>query len=452
MSALVPRLVRVSLGAGAAAVLVWVVCALLRRAAAPARLRKLLWLAVAVRFLCPVTLRVPLPCPPSAEWTGAAVTVRRYTVELNAALPGGTAAGGTEPVLQRLVLAVWVLGVLFLMIRAARAEVRLRRMVALACKTPDGAYNCAAVQSPFTLGALRPRIYLPETLTGADRAAVLLHERTHMRRGDALLKPLYYLTACLHWWNPLAWFAFRQFCREMEAACDEAATQGLTGAGRAQYCECLYRFAAPTGAPGALNFGGGSLKQRIAHILRYRKPTRPAMVCCVLVACLTAALCLAKPGFAEPDTTPAAQQVLPEETAEPEPEETAFLCPLTGYRYISALPDSAHRGIDLAADAGTPVFSSAAGTVTTTAYHYSMGYWVILSHGTDSEGHTWQTVYAHLLNQPQVAAGDTVDAGQQIGEVGSTGNSTGNHLHLELLCDGEPVNPQDFIDFRAGTE
>lgn len=55
---------------------------------------------------------------------------------------------------------------------------------------------------------------------------MLLHEQTHIRRGDPLTKPLFYAVACLHWFNPLAWLAFCTFERDMEAACDEAAVRG----------------------------------------------------------------------------------------------------------------------------------------------------------------------------------------------------------------------------------
>ena len=84
---------------------------------------------------------------------------------------------------------------------------------------------------------------LPPALQGPDRAAVLRHERTHIRRGDTLTKPLFYALACLHWWNPLAWLAFRQFERAAEQACDEAAVRGATPAERTAYCESLLRFA-----------------------------------------------------------------------------------------------------------------------------------------------------------------------------------------------------------------
>ena len=202
-------------------------CALLRRLRAPSKLLCLLWLAVGLRFLLPggipVSIRQPGSAAPIRQATAA---VQALTVP--AALPAqalpGAAGSATLPGstfnIWVLLAAVWAAGVVVLLVRAAAGYCRLRRMVTLACKTPDGCYTCAAVVTPFTLGVLHSRIYMPQSLQGPPRRAVLLHERTHIRRGDPITKPLYYLAACLHWWNPLAWLAFRQFEQYMELACD----------------------------------------------------------------------------------------------------------------------------------------------------------------------------------------------------------------------------------------
>ena len=200
-------------------------CALLRRLRAPSKLLCLLWLAVGLRFLLPGGIPVSIRQPGSAapiQQAGAVVQALTVPAELPAqALPG---AAGSAPLPGSMfniwvaLAAIWAAGVVVLLVRAAAGYCRLRRMVTLACKTPDGCYTCAAVATPFTLGVLRPRIYMPQSLQGAPRQAVLLHERTHIRRGDPITKPLYYLAACLHWWNPLAWLAFRQFEQYMELA------------------------------------------------------------------------------------------------------------------------------------------------------------------------------------------------------------------------------------------
>ena len=214
---------------GVAALAAWAVCRLLRRAHAPSRLLCWLWLAVGLRFVLPWGIPLRLPRPQNESLATAADAVQELG-ELPA-LPVPAPAAITAaplPWYARLtpwhaLAAVWAVGVLVLAVRAVAGYIRLKRSVALACKGPDGCYGGACVAAPFTLGILRPRIYLPDSLQGAARRAVLMHEQTHIRRRDPLVKPLFYAVAALHWFNPLAWLAFREFERDMEAACDEAA-------------------------------------------------------------------------------------------------------------------------------------------------------------------------------------------------------------------------------------
>ena len=100
-----------------------------------------------------------------------------------------------------------------------------------------------------------------------------------------------------------------------------------------------------------------------------------------------------------------------------------------------------HKGIDIGAAKGTAIKAAAAGTVTTAAYGYNGGYGnhVIISHGNGV-----QTLYGHC-NTLTVSAGQKVSQGQQIATVGSTGASTGNHLHLEIRVNGVAQNPQNYL-------
>ena len=100
-----------------------------------------------------------------------------------------------------------------------------------------------------------------------------------------------------------------------------------------------------------------------------------------------------------------------------------------------------HKGVDIGASKGTPIAAAAAGTVTVAQYGYNGGYgnYVIVSHGNGI-----QTVYAHC-NSLNVSVGQSVAQGQQIATVGNTGNSTGNHLHLEIRVNGVAQNPQNYL-------
>lgn len=99
-----------------------------------------------------------------------------------------------------------------------------------------------------------------------------------------------------------------------------------------------------------------------------------------------------------------------------------------------------HKGNDYAAPAGTPIYAAAAGTVMIAGYSYSAGYWVVINHGNGLV-----TKYMHMYQMPLVSAGDSVVKGQHIGGVGTTGQSTGNHLHFQVELNGVAVNPSNYL-------
>ena len=124
-----------------------------------------------------------------------------------------------------------------------------------------------------------------------------------------------------------------------------------------------------------------------------------------------------------------------------DPANSALLqSPLQEFKYISRVMDGTHRGTDVTADAGTPVYAAQDGAVTVAEYNSVFGNWVGIDHGAGADGHRWNTVYAHL-DDLTVQAGQVVKAGDLIGHVGSTGNSTGNHLHFEVMIDGVLIDP-----------
>ena len=470
-----------SLWGGAAALAAWVVCRLLCRAHAPSRFLCWLWLAVGLRFVLPFGIPLALPRPQNTQLAEAADTVQALTQpeltapDLPAMVPAAPAAPApwyTTLTVWHLLAAVWAVGVALLAVRAVWGYLRLSRQVALACKTPDGCFSGPCVPTPFTLGLLRPRVYLPAGLAGPAREAVILHERTHIRRGDPLTKPLFYAVACLHWFNPLAWLAFREFERDMEAACDEAAVRGQSPAARSAYCESILRFAMQgRGVPGSLAFGQGSAKTRIVHLLHYRRLGAGAMALCAVVIAASMTACMMQPTLQ--DTPATGETAATPETAQPEetPAPTAapevvtaassqlplledpansplFIDPVPDYKYISRFKNNSHRGDDLHAAAGTDVLAAADGVVVTADKHYSYGNFVVIDHGTNSEGYSWRTLYAHLQSYT-VEAGQSVTQGQVIGYAGSTGQSTGNHCHFEVFVDNTLTSPRWFTAYHG---
>lgn len=466
---------------GIAALAVWAVCKLLRRAHAPSRLLCWLWLAVGLRFVLPWGIPLHLPRPQSAPVAAAADTVQELgelplVPPIASAAPAAAAAAVSPlPWYARLTpwhaaAAVWAVGVAVLAVHGVVGYIRLKRRVALACKTPDGCYSGACVAVPFTLGVVRPRIYMPDHVQGAARQAVLLHEQTHIRRHDTLTKPLFYAVACLHWFNPLTWLAFRELSHDMEAACDEAAVRGRSLPERSAYCASLLQFAAQGRAvPGSLSFGAGGVKARIVHLLHYRRLGAGALALCVAVVGLCATACMVRPRVdAAPEPQTEAAEIQTPETAapasSPAPAVNAastavlpnlhdaansprFLCPVQ-YESVIRFMGNGHRGDDLRADAGTEIHAAADGVVVVAQEHYSWGNFVEIDHGTDADGLRWATLYAHMQSYT-VQEGQTVHAGDVIGYVGSTGNSTGPHCHFEMYVGGVLLQPRYFTDYGA---
>ena len=457
-----------SLWGGAAALGALAVSAVLRRAHTPSRLLCWLWLAVGLRFAVPWGIPLTLPRPQNQQLAQAADTVQALAegpapaplpaVQAPAVTAAQAAPWYTQLTVWHLLAAVWAVGMLVLAVRALWGYRRLARTVATACKTADGCYSGACVPAPFTLGILRPRIYLPEGLDGETRRAVLLHEQTHLRRHDPQVKPLFYAVVCLHWFNPLVWLAFRQLEQAMEAACDEAAVRGCDAAARNAYCESILHYALQSRmAPGSLAFGQGSVKSRIVHLLHYRKIGAGALLVCAAVVGLCTVACMVKPRMA---AAPAVTEAATEPVALPVPETTApavdvlglpnlddpansprLRCPVEYIRFSAFCGDHGHRGDDLVAETGTPVYAAADGTVTQATYHYSWGNFVQLDHGTGPDDCHWTTLYSQLESYT-VEPGQAVKAGDLIGYVGSTGYSTGPHLHFEVKADSTLVSPR----------
>lgn len=114
----------------------------------------------------------------------------------------------------------------------------------------------------------------------------------------------------------------------------------------------------------------------------------------------------------------------------------SFIWPVPNYTYVSRWMSSGHRGADICAAYGTTIIASDSGTVIAAGWHYSYGNYVEIDHGNG-----YKTLYAHM-SAISVTQGQAVSQGDKIGEVGSTGNSTGNHCHFEMFYNGALFSAQ----------
>ncbi len=183
---------------------------------------------------------------------------------------------------------VWAAGAAGMAVYAAVSDLRLRRRVRESVPLEGNVRLCDGISTPFLLGLIRPKIYLPASLPEADRGWVLAHEKAHLRRGDPWWKALGFVLLTVYWFDPLAWLCFALFCRDLETACDEAVIRNYSVQDRQSYAETLLRCSAPGFSLAApLAFSEGNVKGRIRAIAGYKKP---AVVFSVLAVALSLGL------------------------------------------------------------------------------------------------------------------------------------------------------------------
>lgn len=153
-------------------------------------------------------------------------------------------------------------------------------------------YVCDQIKSPFILGILNPKIYLPAGMNEAAYQNIIQHEATHLKRGDQFWKPLGYLLASVYWFQPLCWVAYVFFCKDMELACDERATMGMQKSEKASYCQTLLACSTNRQILAAcpVAFGEVGVKERVKHVLNYKKPAF-GIVLVACVVCIVTVVC-----------------------------------------------------------------------------------------------------------------------------------------------------------------
>lgn len=279
---------------------------------APRWLLCVLWALAAVRLVCPVSIESVLSLIPSAEpvqpeivYSAApAITSGIPAVDaivnppLQAAFtPSPAQSANPLQILTWIAAWVWLGGCAVLVLYAVVSALRLRLRVRTAVRLEGNVFQSEFVPSPFILGVLRPRIYLPFSLEPGAQDMVLAHERAHLRRGDQLWKPLGFLLLTAYWFNPVCWLAYVLFCRDIEAACDEKVVRELGDGCKAAYSRALLQCSVPrrmiTACP--LAFGETGVKGRIKSVLNYKKPAFWLVLAAVVVSIAVAVCFLTDP-------------------------------------------------------------------------------------------------------------------------------------------------------------
>lgn len=285
---------------------------------APKKYSYALWLVAAFRLVCPVsiesafslfnlrfslgkTVGVTLRDVPTHSISDYIPPAQNITVTpdiIPTPTPGFTdnlpivpsAPSVAEPTitLMGILAIIWCAGIAALLIYGVVSYIKLKRQMSTAVLLEDNIRQAAGIRSPFILGFIRPKIYIPYHLSDAELSYVLAHERYHLKRGDHIVKPLAFLILVIHWFNPLVWLAFHLMVKDMEMSCDEKVLSDDDSI-RKDYSSTLLSFAAGRSfpAPSPLSFGEGSVKSRIKNILNWKKPalwlTAAAIIICIAV-------------------------------------------------------------------------------------------------------------------------------------------------------------------------
>lgn len=193
--------------------------------------------------------------------------------------------------------AVWLFGIAVLLIYTLISYLRLKRKVGTAVKLRDNIYQSENVVSPFVLGLIKPKIYLPFNISTQDMNHVISHEQAHISRKDYLWKPLGFLILTLHWFNPLVWVGYILLCRDIELACDEKVVKELNNEQRADYSEALLTCSVNRKMIAAcpLAFGEVGVKNRVKSVLNYKKPAFWIIVIAIIVSIAVAVCFLTNP-------------------------------------------------------------------------------------------------------------------------------------------------------------
>ena len=272
---------------------------------APKWVNVLLWGIVAVRLAFPFSIESALSLIPSAETIPPNIGMNT-TPTINSGI--NTINNAVNPIISQsntpmagasvnplqitigIFEYIWIFGMIALALYTAISYWRLHRKVDTAVRYKDNIFQSENVKSPFVLGIIKPRIYLPFNMNGQDLEHVVAHEQAHIHRKDHWWKPLGFLLLTIHWFNPLMWLAYVLLCRDIELACDEKVIKELGNEQRADYTQALVACSVNRRMIAAcpLAFGEVGVKERVKSVMNYKKPafwvTILAVIACVIVA------------------------------------------------------------------------------------------------------------------------------------------------------------------------
>ncbi len=288
-------------------VILFVIIARLFLRKAPKIFSYALWAVVLVRLLCPFSFESAIGLLPSNTQPIPQNIVYQDVPQIDTGIrivdnavnhilpPVVTPEVSVNPIQIWIFIArcIWLLGIAVIVVYSIVSLIKLRRELIGATPLEKNINIVDHIDSPFVMGFVRPKIYLPSSLTDSERVFIIRHEKTHIKRLDHITRILGFITLSVHWFNPLVWIAFVLSGKDMETSCDESVMKKMNTDIRADYSEALLKFA--TGkkliAATPLAFGEGDTKDRVKNVMKYKKPVIwMSAICLILVGVVTVSL------------------------------------------------------------------------------------------------------------------------------------------------------------------
>ena len=262
-----------------------------------------LWSIVGFRLCCPVSFKSvisifninPVQQPTDIVTNSGTMNyidapINMITPQANSDIIGGADASVTTIVEHNFIdflPYIWLVGLVGLLIYGFVNYFIVRSKLSIATKKERNIYQSERITTPFILGIIIPKIYIPYSIDDEYYEYIISHEKYHLKRKDNIIKLIAYSILCVHWFNPLCWLAFYLMNKDMEMSCDEWVLENNEGIKKI-YSNALLSFATAKKfpSPSPLCFGEGSAKSRIKNILKYKKPA-------LIASIITIILCIA---------------------------------------------------------------------------------------------------------------------------------------------------------------
>ncbi len=248
------------------------------------RITMLLWVIIGLRLICPVTVNSDFSVfnfiPKEDEIPRVQVTVRVDRLDEEGIVTqrefgAGNGERGNEAPddLKKAVSVIWLTGMCVMLLCGGVSYVLLKRRLRFAVGLGDNIYTAENIPTSFVMGILTPKIFLSENLSEEDMEYIIIHEQTHIKRGDNITKMIGYVLLAVHWFNPFVWVMFKIFSSDMEYACDEGSLRKIGIENRKKYLNTLINSATERGGKVFLYgvcFSSSPTKKRITNALKFK--------------------------------------------------------------------------------------------------------------------------------------------------------------------------------------